>query len=187
MSERIQNVHPKEYGGNKYRSTLEADTAEILDALGISFEYEPRRITLLESFDCPFQKDKVRAIHYKPDFIIGNIVIECKGFETPEWKNKVKYIYKYFMENEPEMSYHVIHNCTGQLIDALDKHLDELDMYLEVTEKPKKGISEVLTFNSFSSALEALGLKGKHIGALMRSLTGKTEYIYGYKWKLKKN
>lgn len=27
MTERIQNVHPKEYDGIKYRSTLEADTA----------------------------------------------------------------------------------------------------------------------------------------------------------------
>lgn len=188
MGERIQNVRPKEYKCVKYRSTLEADTAEKLDALGISFEYEPRRITLLESFRCPFQKGVVRAIHYTPDFIIGDIIIECKGFETPEWKNKLKYIYKYLMENEPQTSFHVIHNSTGQLLDALDFHWENLGISIEVTSKGSKKVpEEIHTFPSIKGAMDSLGLAGKHLGSIMRALTGETTYVYGYKWKLKKN
>ena len=70
---RIQGTTPKEYNGVHYRSTLEADTAKTLDSLGIQFSYESRRITLLEGFRCCYQKEKVRAIHYTPDFIDGNI------------------------------------------------------------------------------------------------------------------
>lgn len=64
MTERIQNVHPKEYNGVKYRSTLEADTAKVLSALNIPFLYEDRKITLLEGFNCPYEETKVRAITY---------------------------------------------------------------------------------------------------------------------------
>ena len=95
MSERIVNVHAQEYKGKKFRSTLEAETAKALDAMGIPYEYETRRIELLEGFRSPFQKDKVRSITYTPDFIIGPIMLECKGFETPEWKIKKKLVFKW--------------------------------------------------------------------------------------------
>ena len=78
MSERIQNVQPKEYKGVMYKSTLEAETAEALDCMGLPIRYEERRLTVLEGFRCSFQKDKVRAVYYKPDFTLGNIIIECK-------------------------------------------------------------------------------------------------------------
>ena len=134
--ERIQGVTEKVYNGVKYRSTLEANTAEILDLLGLPFEYEKRRITLLEGFRCPFQKDKVRAITYTPDFIIGPIMLECKGFETPEWKNKKKYIFKYLMEYEPATIFYEIKNCGRQLLQALDNHWTYLGYAIEVTPKP---------------------------------------------------
>ena len=76
MSERIQNVQPKEYKGVMYKSTLEAETAEALDCMGLPIRYEERRLTVLEGFRCPFQKNKVKAVYYKPDFTLGNIIIE---------------------------------------------------------------------------------------------------------------
>lgn len=184
---RIQGTTPKEYNGVHYRSTLEADTAKNLTLLGIPFSYESRRITLLEGFRCNYQKDKVRAIHYTPDFIIGNIIIECKGFETPEWKQKKKYVFKYLMENEPNTFFYQTHDSGKDILLALDRHWPFLGFQVKVTSKPTKKVPSVIQFfNSINEAIEALTLKEKAIGSLMKSFIGKTEWVYGYNWKLVK-
>lgn len=184
---RIQGTTPKEYNGVHYRSTLEADTAKNLTLLGIPFSYESRRITLLEGFRCNYQKDKVRAIHYTPDFIIGNIIIECKGFETPEWKQKKKYVFKYLMENEPNTFFYQTHDSGKDILLALDRHWPFLGFQVKVTSKPTKKVPSVTQFfNSINEAIEALTLKEKAIGSLMKSFIGKTEWVYGYNWKLVK-
>ena len=188
MSSRIQNVHSGEYKGKKFRSTLEVHTAEILDALGIPYEYENRKILLVEGFRSPFQKDKVRSITYTPDFIIGNIMIECKGFETPEWKLKKKLLFKYLQENEPYTVFYQIHDARKSLIEVLDKHLACLEMTVEVTNKPQGEKDAIITqtFDSISQAMNELNLTGKPMGVILNSLVGKKQYIYGYSWKLKK-
>ena len=189
MSSRIQGVTAKEYKGVTYRSTLEADTAEVLDKMGIPFVYEGRRITLLEGFYSPFQKDKVRAIHYTPDFEIGNIIIECKGFETPEWKNKKKYLFKYLQDNEPETIYHQTHDAGKTLLEAIDPHLLSLGYAVTVTPKPAKRSKETPKTQWFDSVRQAMGLlnlQGKALGPIVKALMGKKEFVYGYKWKLNK-
>ena len=187
MSSRIQNVHSGEYKGKKFRSTLEVRTAEVLDALGIPYEYENRKILLMEGFRSPFQKDKVRSITYIPDFTIGNIMIECKGFETPEWKLKKKLLFKYLQENEPYTVFYQIHDARKSLMEVLDKHLTCLELNIEVTNSPKRKNEKVTTqtFDSISQAMEELNLTGKPMGTILDSLTGKKQYVYGYSWKLK--
>lgn len=189
--ERIQGVREKEYKGIKYRSTLEADTAKVLDTLGIPFSYESRKIVLLDGFRCPYQKDKVIAITYKPDFNIGHLMLECKGFETPEWKLKKKMLFKYLMTNEPDTVYLQTHDAKKSLIEALDPYLKELGFTVSVTTKKKvdrKGWTgtEVGFFDSIQDAMEQLGLNGKPKGSIMRSLC-EDAYVYGYKWKLIKD
>lgn len=184
--ERIQNVSPKEYNGTMYRSTLEADTARTLDALGIPFEYESRKITLQDGFHSPYQKDKVRAITYTPDFVIGPVMLECKGFETPEWKIKKKLVYKWLQENEPETIFYQIHDCRKQLIQALDPHLTYLGYCIQVTPAKKKRQEEVRTFDSIQQAFAELGLTGKSEAAVLKNLIGKTPFTYGYEWKITK-
>ena len=193
MTERIQNLGDNrclEYKGVKYRSQLEVKTAEVLDALHIPFEYESRKLILQEGFRCPYQKDKVRALTYTPDFIIGPIMLECKGFETPEWKIKKKLLFKYLSENEPDVIFHQIHDAGKHLLEALDSHLTYLGLCIEVSPKPKSrslnSDSITMKYDSISEAMQDLGLKGKPIGAILRSLTGKTQYVYGYNWKLVK-
>jgi hypothetical protein len=188
MSERIQNVHPKEYKGVQYRSTLEAETAETLDAMGLPIRYEERRFTVFEGFRCPFQKIKIKPITYKPDFWVGNIILECKGFETPEWMIKKKLIFKYLMDNEPEVIYYQIGNCRKDLILALDSHWSYLGYAIRVTSNRKKkneqGFSKL--YDSVKEAMADLKIKSRAIGTIVRSLTGKTEYVFGYSWKLEK-
>lgn len=193
MTERIQNLGDNrclEYKGVKYRSQLEVKTAEVLDALHIPFEYESRKLILQEGFRCPYQKDKVRALTYTPDFIIGPIMLECKGFETPEWKIKKKLLFKYLSENEPDVIFHQIHDAGKHLLEALDSHLTYLGLCVEVSPKPKSrslnSDSITMKYDSISEAMQDLGLKGKPIGAILRSLTGKAQYVYGYNWKLVK-
>ena len=185
---RIQGVTSKEYNGIKYRSTLEANTAEMFDRLGIPFEYETKKITLLEGFHSPFQKEKVRAIHYTPDFIIKNsIIIECKGFATPEWNNKKKYIFKYLMEKEPGTCFYEIHNCKGELLQALDKNWSYLGYAIRVTRKPKRTDTSMSTlYSSIEEAFKGLNLEGRSYGPLMKSFLGEASYVYGYNWKIVK-
>jgi hypothetical protein len=187
MSERIQGVKETDYNGRHYRSTLEAETAKVLDSLGIPFEYESRKIVLQEGFRCPYQKDKVRDLTYTADFIIGPIMLECKGFETPEWKIKKKLLFKWLMENEPSIIFHQTHDSKKDLLKALDPHLTFFGYYVEVSSRPtRKKSSEVFKFDSIEEALSELNLKGKNIGPILRSLTGQTQWVYGYNWKLVK-
>lgn len=193
MSEHIVGVSPKEYNGRKYRSTLEAHTAETLDKMGLPYEYETKKIVLQEGFRCSYQKDKVREIFYVPDFIIGPIMLETKGFETPDWKIKKKLLYKYLTENEPEAIFYMIKN-DKQLLQALDHHWAILGYAIQVTPKPKgKKVtvpedfpSGYKLYDSIAEALDDLNLNGKSVTPILRSLIGKSEFVYGYSWKLKK-
>ena len=185
MSERIVNVHEQDYGGKHFRSTLEAQTAKTLDELGIPYQYEERKIELMEGFRSPFQKDKIRSIFYIPDFIIGPIMLECKGFETPEWKLKKKLLFKWLLDNEPETIFYQIHDARKSLLQMLDRHLQYLGYALQVTSKhTKKEASVTKMYDSVAQAMEELNLKGKNIGPILNSLTGRKEFIYGYNWKL---
>lgn len=192
-TERIQNVdHHKEiaYNGRKFRSNFEAETAKTLDAMGIPFQYEERKIELIEGFRSPFQKEKVRSITYTPDFIVGPLMIECKGFETPEWKLKKKLVFKWLQENEPDAIFYMIKN-TKQLLQALDNHWTYLGYCIQVTSKPVKnkkedtGVTQRL-YDSISQAFHELSLDNKSITPIIKSLIGKKEFVYGYNWKLTK-
>ena len=188
MSERIVNVHPKQYNGKNYRSSLEAQTAQTLDEMGIPYSYEERKIELLQGFRTPFQKEKVRSITYTPDFIIGPIMLECKGFETPEWKIKKKLIFKYLQENEPGTVFYQIHDAKRQLLEALDNHWAYLGYAIEATPvlKGKKEPKSPRMFDSIAQAMYELNLQGKPKGIIASALTGKRNNALGYHWKLKK-
>jgi hypothetical protein len=188
MAERIQNVHEKWYKGVKYKSTLEADTAEALDKMGLPIRYEERVLTVFEGFRCSYQKEKVRDITYKPDFWVGDIILECKGFETPEWKLKKKLVFKYLKENEPNIIFYQIHDARKQLIQALDPHWNYLGYAIRVTSNKKNSNGQAFThlYDSVSMAMVNLGLEKKSIGPIVRSLMGIQEYVFGYNWKLEK-
>jgi hypothetical protein len=188
MSERILGVSHQEvleYNGKKFRSRLEIQTAKTLDELGIPYSYEERKIILQEGFRCQYQKNKVIGISYTPDFVIGPIMLECKGFETPEWKIKKKLLFKWLTENEPNTIFYQIHDARKSLLECLDSHWTYLGYAIQATPKKKKNvISEPCMYDSITQAMEELNLQGKPMGAILRSLTGQTEYVYGYSWKL---
>lgn len=186
---RIQGVQEKAYKGVTYKSTLEADTAEALDKMGLPIRYEERVFKIFEGFKCPFQKRKVLDIQYIPDFWVGDIILECKGFETPEWKIKRKLVYKYLLEKEPMVWFYQVnkHAWKKDLLEALDHHWSSLGYAVQVTSKPtKKNPAQVYLYESIDQAMQGLGMKGRTIAPILRSLTGQTEYVYGFNWKIKK-
>lgn len=189
MSERILNVDHREeiaYNGRKFRSRLELETAKTLDALSIPYRYEDRRIILQEGFRCPYQKNKVIDISYTPDFEIGSsILIECKGFETPEWKIKKKLLFKWLMENEPGTCFFQIHDSKKQLLETLDHQWSNLGYIIEVTSRKDSTYSK--TYDSIKEAMFDLGIENKSMTPILRSLKKDKEYVYGYSWSLKKS
>jgi hypothetical protein len=156
--------------------------------MGLPIRYEERRLTVFEGFRCPFQKDKVIAVYYKPDFWVGDIILECKGFETPEWKIKKKLVFKWLMENEPDVLFYQIHDTRRELLKALDPHWSYLGYAIRVTSKKKKKKEQQFSrlYDSVAEALADLNIKTRALGSIMRSLTGKTQYVFGYNWKLEK-
>ena len=189
MSERIQNVSHQEiieYNGKKFRSSLEIQTAKVLDSLGIPYLYEERKIILQDKFRSPHQKEMVRALTYQPDFMIGPIMLECKGFETPEWKIKKKLLFKWLLDNEPDTYFYQVHDAKKSLLEVLDKHWAMLGYAVRVTSKPtKKAPAESKLYDSVAQAHEELGIYCP-LGAVMSGLTGKREYVQGYNYKLQK-
>lgn len=188
MGSRIQNLHPREYNGVHYRSTLEMDTAKVLTLLNIPFEYEQQRFLLLEGLKCSYQKDAVRPVHYTPDFIIDNsIIIECKGFETPEWKLKKKLVFRYLIDKRPDFIFYQTKNAKGSLLSCLDNHWKQLGYGIRCISKPTRKFSSLTyNFDSISQAMEKLGLEGKSTGSIVKALTGEKAYVYGYQWILRK-
>lgn len=186
MSERIVNVKEQDYNGKHFRSTLEAQTAKALDGLGIPYKYEERKVELLPGFRSPFQKDKVRSITYTPDFIIGNIMLECKGFETPEWKLKKKLLFKWLLENEPQTLFYQIHDSRKSLLEMLDNHWEYLGYRILVGSRPVRGKVEEREYSSIKDAMVDLKLLGKPLGSLMGAFLGTKEFVFNYSWKLKK-
>lgn len=187
MGERIRNVQAVDFDETHFRSKLEAETASVFKKLGIPYRYEQRKIVLLGAFKSPFQKNKVRQITYTPDFEIGNLMIECKGFETPEWKIKKKYIFKYLMENEPQTVFCQVHDSKKQLLEVLDSYWKQLGLNIKTTPKPsRKAESQTQVFNSVKEAFSNLHLNGKSVGPVLKSLTGEKEWVYGFNWKLNK-
>ncbi len=68
---------------SKYRSGLEERVADLLSELGISYEYESKKISY------------VIQHHYTPDFILPNhVILECKGYWDAADRRKIKTIKK---------------------------------------------------------------------------------------------
>ena len=67
----------------KYRSGLEERVADLLSELGISYEYESKKISY------------VIQHNYTPDFVLPNYtVLECKGYWDSADRRKIKEVKK---------------------------------------------------------------------------------------------
>ena len=68
---------------SKFRSGLEKQVADLLSELGVSYEYESKKISY------------VIQHHYTPDFVLPNhTVLECKGYWDAADRRKIKQVKK---------------------------------------------------------------------------------------------
>lgn len=187
MKERIQNVHPKTYNGIKFRSSLEAEVAKTLHQLNIPYSYEKVILTLKNSFS--YYGEIQRKITYKPDFIIGDLMIECKGFETPEWRLKKKYVLDYLLKTK-EYRFYQIKNLK-ELYKVIDDNMEMFSYVVAVYDGKRKLLGEEDTligrYDSVKDAMRALGLEGKHTGNINSCLIGNRPRAFGYIWKWEKS
>ena len=67
----------------KFRSGLEEKVADLLSELGVSYEYESKKISY------------VIQHHYTPDFVLPNhVILECKGYWDAAERRKIKEVKK---------------------------------------------------------------------------------------------
>ncbi len=98
-NKKIKNATPATYKGVQYRSKLEARFAMMLDAEKIPFAYEEETWVVLDRQT--YMGKTIRCVTYTPDFIIGNVVVEIKGFRNDVFPLKRKLIIKFINENRP--------------------------------------------------------------------------------------
>lgn len=98
-NKKIKNATPTIYKGIRYRSKLEVRFAMMLDAEKIPFAYEEETWVVLDKQI--YMGQTIRCVTYTPDFIIGNVVVEIKGFRNDVFPLKRKLIIKFINENRP--------------------------------------------------------------------------------------
>ena len=116
-NKKVKNASITEYNGIKFRSKLEKEVAKTLDDLNIKYEYENKKFILIPSFR--YENELIRQISYTPDFIIGNLIIECKGFPTDSWKIKRKLFLNYLVNKENNYIFVEIKSVKN-LLDLID-------------------------------------------------------------------
>ena len=78
---------------SKYRSGLEEKVANLLEGLGVSYEYESKRV--------PYTIQH----HYCPDFILPNhVLLETKGYWDAADRRKIKAVKK----DNPELDLRMV-------------------------------------------------------------------------------
>lgn len=106
-NKKVKGATPTQALGFNFRSKLEARVAKELTDNNIPFEYEKLRLELVPSFR--YKNSLYRAVHYTPDFVCGNFIIECKGYPNDSWSLKKKIIIRH-IERTTNYQFYEIHN-----------------------------------------------------------------------------
>lgn len=125
VSKKIRNVHPKEFNGILYRSTLEARVAKFLTENHIDFKYEEVKLTLLPSIR--YNNELLREVHYTPDFICGDYIIEVKGYPNDTWSLKKKLLISLIASGEISYKFREVHSIL-----ELKKVINEMNNIVEI-------------------------------------------------------
>ena len=123
-NKKIKNAHPKEFNGILYRSTLEARVARFLTENNIDFKYEDTRLTLLPSVR--YNNELLRGIHYTPDFICGDYIIEVKGYPNDTWSLKKKLLISLIVSGAIPYKFREVHSIL-----ELKKVINEMNNIVE--------------------------------------------------------
>lgn len=174
-NKKIRGATKIQVNGIIFKSKLEARIAEALYNLGVDYEYEKYKVTLLPSFD--YDSEHFRPMVYTPDFKIGNAIIEAKGFPSDAWKIRKKLI-MWTLKSTPLLEYFEVHSIQ-ELIDMIEYDDRFLTYNIQVFKEDNTFVGE---YNSVAEAIKELHIKSnrRNINAC---IIGTRSNAGGYKWK----
>lgn len=176
-NKKIRNATITSYNNITFKSKLECNVAKILDSFNIPYHYEEMKFILQDTFK--YQEESIRAITYTPDFIIGNIIIECKGYPSDSWKIKRKLFLKILKEKYPEFCYKEIYSIKDLL-----SFMETDDRFITYNIRVKRLNGSIVgEYNSVSEAMESLNLEGKCRGNINSCLIGTRSKAFNYVWE----
>lgn len=103
---KIKNATAVTIDGVTFRSKLEARFAQLLRLHKIPYKYESETWTILDKFE--YEGEKIRAVTYTPDFILGDFVVEIKGWQNDVFPLKRKYILKYLINSGSRYKFRLV-------------------------------------------------------------------------------
>lgn len=178
-NKKVTNATICESNGITFRSKLEYNISKALELCGLPYHYEERKFILQESFK--YKEDTIRAITYTPDFIVDNVIIECKGFPTDSWKIKRKLFLNALSTKYKQYNYIEVYSVKD-LLDFIDMNNYFLHYNILVKDLKDNFVGE---FNSLSEAVEALSIPISTKSNIRSCLLGNRSKAYGYIWERK--
>lgn len=107
-NKKIKGATITKVGDIVFRSKLEAKVAKTLEDNNISYQYENTKLLLLPSI--LYNNKLYRSVHYTPDFICGNFIIEVKGYPNDVWPLKKKIIINHLVNTNSNYKFREVKN-----------------------------------------------------------------------------
>ena len=123
---KLVKAKPITVDGIPFKSTGEGYFYKKSKEAGFNFKYEDITFELIPPFE--FQQKKIRPLGFTPDFVDhdNQIVVEIKGWETPDFKLRNK-MFKYFLyKNHSNYKYFIISSAKKEV----DKNIEWLKQFL---------------------------------------------------------
>ena len=123
MNKKVINATSVSEDSITFKSKAEKRMYDLLKESGLSFEYEPSSITVVEGFyPKPWYKDlqkvvrKVLPIRYTPDFVVkgkeSTYIIEVKGFEVEKYSMRRK-LFLGLLKDRDDVIFFEVHTVKG--------------------------------------------------------------------------
>lgn len=128
-NKKIKGATVTKIGNITFRSKLEAKVAKTLEDNNISYQYENTKLMLLPSI--LYNNKLYRSVHYTPDFICGDFIIEVKGYPNDVWPLKKKIIINHLVNTNSNYKFREVKNL---------KELNEVIKEIKDYESYRKNI-----------------------------------------------
>jgi len=103
---KIKNATVVTVDGVTFRSKLEARFAQLLRLHKIPYKYEEETWVILDKFE--YEGEKIRAVTYTPDFILGDLVVEIKGWQNDVFPLKRKFILRHLLDTHSRYKFRLV-------------------------------------------------------------------------------
>ena len=130
-NKKIKGATITKVGNITFRSKLESKVAKCLEDNNISYEYENTKLLLLPSI--LYNNKLYRPVHYTPDFICGDFIIEVKGYPNDVWPLKKKIIINHLVNTNSNYKFREVKNLK-ELKEVIKEIQNEKELFRENKE-----------------------------------------------------